>query len=84
MRETSDRRAVHQVDQSRKEHGAGAILDQSTGSVSSPQLLTLLSLSLVQGGRITHAIVVEFENAEDLAYYSDTDPVSISDVSAFT
>jgi hypothetical protein len=46
--------------------------------------LTLLSLSLVQGGHITHAFVFEFENAEDLAYYGDIDPVSTSDPSAYT
>jgi hypothetical protein len=56
---------------------------QSSGSVSPPQFLTILYLSLVQDGRITHAFIFEFENAEDFAYYS-IDPVSTSDVSAFT
>jgi hypothetical protein len=38
--------------------------------------LTLLLSSVAQGEQITHAIVFEFENLEDLTYYADTDPVS--------
>jgi hypothetical protein len=79
MRETANRRAIHQIDQSGKEHGAGVIVASHHWYLS--LLMPLLS-SVAQGERITHAIVFEFENLEDLAYYADTDPVSKSCPSA--